>query len=226
MQATEFEFRHRFWLIGAIFWAAFGCYFFDRVNVTRALVGSQQAYVRIMVTGATLLVAAAAMLRTWAAAYLQSEVVHDHSLHTDRLVAEGPYRYVRNPLYLGSLLMTLGMALLASRTGALFLVIAMPIFQHRLIGREEDALLKTQGESYRAYLAAVPRLWPSFLPRVPSGGMIPRWKQAFLGETFFWGFALATGVFGLTLNLFYFGATVTLLMLFKIFVQPRLLRHS
>ena len=35
--ATEFEFRHRFWLNGAIFALAFECYAFDHVNSAAAL---------------------------------------------------------------------------------------------------------------------------------------------------------------------------------------------
>ena len=35
-QATEFEFRNRFWFIGGIFWVAFSLYAVDHVNVTNA----------------------------------------------------------------------------------------------------------------------------------------------------------------------------------------------
>jgi hypothetical protein len=41
---------------------------------------------------ATLLVGAPATIRTWAAAYLGSDVVHDLRLHTESLVTDGPYR--------------------------------------------------------------------------------------------------------------------------------------
>ena len=50
----------------------------------------------------------AGLLRTWAAAYLHSDVVHDLKLHSEKLVADGPYRFMRNPLYLGSLMLTIG----------------------------------------------------------------------------------------------------------------------
>jgi len=142
----------------------------------------------------------AALLRTWAAAYLQSEVVHDSRLHAERLVADGPYRHVRNPLYLGGILMAIGFGLLASRVGSLVIVIGLTIFYYRLIRREEIALLETQRESYRAYLAEVPCVIPSLTPRLPSSGKEPRWGQAFLGELFLWLFAVSITVFAITLR--------------------------
>jgi len=64
----------------------------------------------IFAFGAVLTVLAA-LVRTWAAAYLRSEVIHDSKLHGEGLVADGPYRYVRNPLYLGSVLFAVGFAM-------------------------------------------------------------------------------------------------------------------
>jgi protein-S-isoprenylcysteine O-methyltransferase Ste14 len=156
---------------------------------------------QVMFGVAALLVAASAMMRTWATAYLQSDVVQDAKFRTETLVADGPYRHVRNPLYFSNILMTLSMALLASRTGWLVIVVGMVVFQYRLIGREELELSRTLGESYQAYCKAVPRLWPSIRPRVPAGDLKPRWKQAWLAEAFFfWGFAAAMVTFAVTLN--------------------------
>jgi len=150
---------------------------------------------------AALLVAGAAMIRTWATAYLQSDVVQDPRFRTEKLVADGPYRHVRNPLYFGNVLMTLGMALLASRIGCLVIVAGMVLFQYRLIGREELELSRTLGARFQAYCKAVPRLWPSIRPRAPAGELQPRWKQAWLAEAFFfWGFAAAMVCFAVTLN--------------------------
>src|SRR5262249_49124499 len=59
-------------------------------------------WLRMIFGCGALLVFLAAALRTWATAYLRAEVVHDASQHSEALVADGPYRYVRNPLYLAN----------------------------------------------------------------------------------------------------------------------------
>jgi protein-S-isoprenylcysteine O-methyltransferase Ste14 len=231
MRATEFEFRYRFWFIGLIFWAAFSCYVFDHVNagaaIARLLLGGHfnvhsphdQLVVHAIFAGAAALTMAAVMIRTWGAAYLQSEVVHDLALHNDTLVADGPYRRVRNPLYLGTLLLGAGMGLMASRLGWFVLVILLYLFHLRLIGREEAGLRKTQGESYAAYCATVPRLCPALRPRVPAGGRKPRWRQAFLGEAFLWAMAFAVALFAVTLNQrITFGIIFAMLAIYAIYV--------
>src|SRR5947207_9240683 len=96
--------------------------------------------------------------------------------------------------------MAAGIGVLASRSGFIFLVPANWIFVYRLILREEESLLKTQGESYRAYCRAVPRFWPALKPRVSPGNLGPPWGQAFAGESFVWLFGLADLLIAATLN--------------------------
>jgi protein-S-isoprenylcysteine O-methyltransferase Ste14 len=212
MRATEFEFRYRFWLIVLIFSVGFWLYAIDHVNAGEAVAQwiaghvlqsqhmADRSLLRAVFGCGALVVILAALIRTWAAAYLQSKVVHDSNLHAETLVADGPYRYVRNPLYLGGVLLAVGFGLLASRLGFAFIVAAMSLLYYRLIRREEAALLETQGQSYRQFLATVPRLIPSLQPRVPSAGAKPRWGQAFLGETFMWLFAFTASAFAATLS--------------------------
>lgn len=126
--------------------------------------------------------------------------MHDAHLRTEGLVADGPYRHVRNPLYMANVPMAVGMGLLASRTGFLILVVGSTLFVRRLITREESDLALAQGQRYRDYCGAIPRLLPSLKPRLPPGGRTPRWGQAVAGEIFFWIFAAATTAFALTLR--------------------------
>jgi protein-S-isoprenylcysteine O-methyltransferase Ste14 len=212
MRATKFEFEQRFWIIGALFWLAFGLYRVDSTNSAVAFLhlvapsldldsARGVFWLRVIFGFGALLVFLAALLRTWATAYLRTEVVHDQCQHSEALLADGPYRYVRNPLYLANLPMAAGIGFLASRLGWLVLMAGMLLFGYRLILREESGLLETQGESYRNYLKAVPRLWPSLLPRVPAGSRKARWGQAIAGEMFFWLFGVAVLCFAITLNM-------------------------
>jgi protein-S-isoprenylcysteine O-methyltransferase Ste14 len=205
MRATQFEFRYRFWFIFLLFWAAFSAYGIDHRGTAAALVhafgyNAGSPAIRGVFVFAALLIGFAALVRTWASAYLQSERVHDANLRTEGVVADGPYRHLRNPLYFGNLLLALGMGLLMSRLGFVIVVLGHVIFLLRLIGREESELLASQGERYRAYTDAVPRLLPSLRPRVPSGGLRPQWLQAFGGELFFWILFAGTAYFAITLE--------------------------
>jgi protein-S-isoprenylcysteine O-methyltransferase Ste14 len=212
MQATRFEFEQRFWVIGAIFWVGFSLSWIDHtgfvVGVAKLLApaidpgsDSGRVIIRGIFIAAAMLVFAAAAVRTWATAYLRTEIVHDPRQHSENLMADGPYRYVRNPLYLGVWLMTLGVATMASRIGWLWIVLAMAVFMYRLTFREEAGLLATQGESFRAYVKAVPRMIPSPWARVPAGSTRPRWGQAFVGELFFWLMGAGMVVLVITLDM-------------------------
>lgn len=73
-------------------------------------------------------------------------------------VAGGPYRFTRNPMYLGLLLVTLGAALLV---GTLAMLLAPALFfalaDRCVIPWEERTLLATFGEAYAAYRTRVRR---------------------------------------------------------------------
>jgi protein-S-isoprenylcysteine O-methyltransferase Ste14 len=232
MRATEFEFRHRFWFICFAFFIGFACYRFDHANVVDALavwVFSQsdpdlnslaaRHTIQTLFVLSAVLVTAAAWIRTWGGAYLRTEVVHDKAVHTDRLVADGPYRHLRNPLYFGNMLLAAGLAMLASRVGSVVVILANLVVVLRLIGREEAALELSQGDDYRRFMVAVPRLWPSIRPRLPAGGMQPKWFQSFLGESHLWIFALDGFYFAWKLNSHLYVTVLWLAMVVYFFMQ-------
>jgi protein-S-isoprenylcysteine O-methyltransferase Ste14 len=218
MKATEFEFRYRALLIGLIYCVGFWLYAFDHVPLIQVLVHSHARTgalqptlaTKLVVAVAALLVAIGAVVRTWGTAYLKSSVVFDAKLHSDALVADGPYRHVRHPLYFASIVATLGFALLASRAGFAFMAIVMTLLYLRLAGREEVELERQQGERFREFCRRVPKLWPSLQPRVPASGAKPQWAQAFRGEMFMWEFAAAIALFAVTLNWIVFWSALTL----------------
>lgn len=206
VRATRFEFRYRFYVIGFIFWLAFSLYAVQPLNAGVALSrwlhhgASSEAAVRAIDFAAMAVILLGGLLRTWAAAYLHSAVVHDAQAHSDRLVADGPYRHLRNPLYLGTILLGVGMAVMASLWGAPLLIGLLVLFTLRLIGYEEGLLEASHAQSFHAYRAAVPSLWPSLRARVPASGAAPRWGQAWVGELPFYCFGFSIGVFAVTFS--------------------------
>jgi protein-S-isoprenylcysteine O-methyltransferase Ste14 len=81
-----------------------------------------------------------------------------------RLVVEGPYRYVRNPLYDGDFCLIVGAALL-TRSWALVLLAAFYLAQLALqLPLEERELRERFGAPYRRYCELVPRFVPRRRP--------------------------------------------------------------
>jgi hypothetical protein len=142
----------------------------------------------------------AAFIRTWASAYLRAGVVYAADVKTDSLVADGPYRFVRNPLYLANVLMALSLGAMMSRTGCVAAVVVMLLFCYRLIRREESEFLATHGGAYERYCKMVPRLWPSLRPHVAAAARRANWGAGFTAEFWYWGIALAVTAFAVTLN--------------------------
>jgi len=231
MQASLFEFRNRWWIIFSIFGLAFLSYNVDPINSGVAIASwiARQRGVevtdnacRVVYAFGALALVIAAFLRTWGTSYLQADVMRDAAVHTEKLLADGPYRYVRNPLYLGNIFMAVGMGLMASRLGFVILCMGMTFFVLRLLLREESELLRDQGESYRRYCEAVPRLWPSLRPRVPAAGHTAHWGQGIRAEMMYWLLALAVAAFAVTLNIKIFWAIFALGFLSAIFYkQPK-----
>jgi protein-S-isoprenylcysteine O-methyltransferase Ste14 len=211
MAATKFEFEWRFWIIAAIFWAAFALYAVDHRWVAMfflhllapsvpAMGSRAMLFDRAVLFAGVALVFSAALFRTWATAYLGTDIMSDTKLHSDALAADGPYRHTRNPLYFANLPLALGVGIFANPTGLLFLCAAMVVFVYRLIFREEANLRQTLGPAYLRYTETVPRFWPSLRPRWPATGHAPRWGQAFVGELLLWLIGITLFTFVLTFN--------------------------
>ncbi len=146
-----------------------------------ALLRFSYATPAVILAGA-LAAAVGMVLRIWGAAYLGAGTVSARTMQAGELQAEGPYRYVRNPLYLGSWFMIAAIAFLMPPTGALFAVPAVTIFLLRLILAEESFLASRLGAPYEHYLRAAPRLFPRLRTSLPRAGSHPRWPMAALTE--------------------------------------------
>jgi hypothetical protein len=81
----------------------------------------------------------------------------------DRIVDEGPYRYVRNPMYLGHLIFMLGLAITFRSWIALALLLFHMVWFHRRVLRDEAHLEERFGAPYLAYKTRVKRWIPGVL---------------------------------------------------------------
>ena len=80
------------------------------------------------------------------------------NLPTTALVVDGVYGRTRNPLYLGSTLVYLGLSVAAGSLWAIMLVVPLLwVINVGVIAREESYLERKFGDAYRAYKARVRR---------------------------------------------------------------------
>jgi protein-S-isoprenylcysteine O-methyltransferase Ste14 len=213
MKASPLEFRFRFLILGIIFLLGFVAPWnyalhLDTIRTWQLLAAWVYRAGWMSFSGATIAILVlgivvafvAAFLRTWGSAYLGISVVQSGGLHGDEVVAAGPYRWVRNPLYIGTFLHTLVLALLMPPSGAVFCIVGVGLFQLRLIGAEEAFLSARLGEPYLAYRARVPSLLPGLRPRLAASTVRPAWLFAILGEVYMWGVVVAFAVAGWRYN--------------------------
>lgn len=136
----------------------------------------------VVIIAGALIAGIGMVLRIWGAAYLGPGTVNDRTMRAGELQADGPYRYVRNPVYLGTWFMIAAIAFLMPPTGALFAVPVVTIFLLRLVLAEESFLASQFGAPYEHYLRAVPRLFPRLRSSLPKTAGKPRWPIAVLTE--------------------------------------------
>ncbi len=144
---------------------------------------------------AILIAALSAWIRVWATAYLDPSIVHASSMNAGKVMASGPYRYVRNPLYLGTTLMAAAMAFAMPVSGAVFALVLVIFFDLRLILGEERFLSAKLGEPYQAYLQSVPRLIPRLRTTLAAGPRPADWPRAILSELTPIGVFVVTAIF-------------------------------
>jgi protein-S-isoprenylcysteine O-methyltransferase Ste14 len=81
----------------------------------------------------------------------------------ERIIARGPYRYTRNPMYLGHLIFLTGLALTFWSWFALILLVARATWFHRRVLHDEERLEKLFGADYAAYCERVKRWIPGVI---------------------------------------------------------------
>lgn len=196
MRASELEFRLRMLIIAAIvmlgFWApwlgpwtAAG-----RISsiwwLTHGLgnMGSVATAAPLVIVLGSLAALIGAVLRVWGAAYLGYATVQNVKMQAGWVVADGPFRYMRNPLYVGSWFSMAATALVMPPTGALVAIVLLTVFYFRLTLGEEAFLTATLGPAYRDYLDSVPRFIPRRRGSLMPAGNEPHWLTAIFTELF------------------------------------------
>jgi|GEM_PF-119930 len=121
---------------------------------------SMRAGVLIMIAGL--------FMRLWSNGY---------AIKLDKLTTSGPYAFIRNPLYLGTGLIILGVVvMLKSFWVGLIAFAAIAAAYTRTIRKEEKMLTDKFGAAYLDYRAKVPAMWPTW-HRYAAG---EKWPFSFL----------------------------------------------
>ncbi len=132
-------------------------------------------------------VCAGEFLRLWGVAIAGSETRTTGSVGGTFLITTGPFAHVRNPLYLGNILLYFGIGLMSNALMPWLPWIALLYFfvQYTLIvSLEEEYLIRTFGSDYAKYCEAVPRFVPVFKKYVSGTHEQPAlsWKRGVVSE--------------------------------------------
>ena len=92
------------------------------------------------------------LLRAWATGHLEKNI---------RLAESGPYAYVRNPLYLGTMLVAAGLVIASRRWLLAVLFAVVFVFIYLPVIELEEQHLRHLFPSFEAYAQRVPALWPT-----------------------------------------------------------------
>jgi protein-S-isoprenylcysteine O-methyltransferase Ste14 len=78
------------------------------------------------------------------------------------LVTNGPYRYVRNPIYLWSFVFLIALSLEAANWLLFVPTLFMVALLYAQVGKEERMLIDKFGDEYREYMKRTPQFIPKF----------------------------------------------------------------
>ncbi len=87
----------------------------------------------------------------------------DGKVYAEDLVTEGIFNHCRNPLYVGNILMLLGVGILSN--SLIYVMVVIPLFiliYHSIVLAEEQFLQQKFGEQFKAYCKRVNRWIPDF----------------------------------------------------------------
>ncbi len=130
-------------------------------------------------------------LRAWAAGHLRKN---------ERLTMTGPYAFVRNPLYIGTLLTAIGCTIAAARSDLSLLVGIVFLFVYLPVMEQEEQHLANLFPEFQEYAARVPQLLPRVPASMPPQGfswqvyLINKEQKALYGFLAVYGFLIAKSI--------------------------------
>ncbi len=134
-------------------------------------------------------------LRLWACGHLKKE---------KELTTSGPYRYTRNPLYLGNVFIGIGVVIGSNSWWSIVIfAIYFLVFYPVIILEEKGRMQKLFPAQYRAYSQKVPLFFPFSRPSWPKSPRKFSWQQckvnketrALFGALFYWTILTALMIF-------------------------------
>lgn len=125
------------------------------VLLTGPVIGEDTELHEVMEWFGYVLVVAGAFGRIWCTAYIGG-------WKTDKLITDGPYSVVRNPLYLFSIITALGIAWITAHVVLIAAaLVVVPALYVSVVQREEGYLKAKFGPRYDHYLGTVPAWLPN-----------------------------------------------------------------
>lgn len=107
------------------------------------------------------------LIRLWGVSWAGSETRTTGGVGGTFLIISGPFSFVRNPLYVGNILMYFGLGIMSYALFPYLQLIAISFFvlqYHLIVKEEEEFLRKKFGEAYINYFQNVPRFFPRITP--------------------------------------------------------------
>lgn len=139
---------------------------FENATITSLLVGF-------------VIAVAGELIRLWGVSWAGSETRTTGGVGGTYLVISGPFAHVRNPLYVGNILMYLGLGIMSMSLFPYLQIVAILFFimQYQFIVKEEEGfLIKKFGNDYQKYLQNVPRFFPRLTKYIDTSVQQPKYS--------------------------------------------------
>ena len=124
----------------------------------------QRATIQSMVAGFAIALCGE-LVRLWGVSWAGSETRTTGDVGGTFLIVSGPFTYVRNPLYLGNILLYTGFGIMSFALFPYLQIAALIFFfiqYYYIVKEEESFLIKKFCEDFENYLKNVPRFFPRF----------------------------------------------------------------